>query len=324
MVSLIATVYNERDNIIAWIESLLSQSRVPDEIVIVDGGSSDGTWELLQEKARTTLALRVHQKKGNISQGRNEAVRQARYEAIVVTDAGCVYDHTWFSQLAALIEKDDVFFAATAFGPHLDWDDSLIRYLLAAATTPAPKELARGQWLPSSRSVAFKKTVWEQAGGYPEWIPICEDIIFDLIIRKNNIQTYYVRRPLVFWRPRKTMGAFLKQLFKYTKSDGHGKLWPYRQATRYGVYGVSGILCIAASSFSSWWLITPIFIGMPLYMKKFWARWNIFSEKIPLWKKIIGYILLPFIVALGDVAKMCGWPLGVWERKTGKVNFTPY
>lgn len=324
MVSLIATVYNERDNINPWIDSLLTQSRTPDEIVIVDGGSSDGTWDILQERARSTPTLVVQQDKGNISHGRNAAVRIARYEAIVVTDAGCVYDHTWFSQIASLIEKDDVFFAATAFGPYLEKTDACKLFLLAAATTPSSDEFKNKQWLPSSRSVAFKKSVWEQAGGYPEWIPICEDVIFDLIIQKNGVQTYYIRKPLVFWRPRPTFSAFLKQLFKYARSDGHGKLWPLRQATRYGVYGLSILLIAIALVSGSWWPAIPLVVGAPVYMKKFWKRWSVFSRLLPWHKRIVGYGVLPIIIAFGDVAKMCGWPAGVWDRKTGKIHFTSY
>ncbi|MBN1967720.1 MAG: glycosyltransferase, partial [Anaerolineae bacterium] len=42
-ISLIMTVFNEGDTIQAVMESLLAQTRPPDEIVIVDGGSTDDT-----------------------------------------------------------------------------------------------------------------------------------------------------------------------------------------------------------------------------------------------------------------------------------------
>ena len=47
----------------------------------------------------------------------------------------------------------------------------------------------RDDWLHSSRSVAFSKKIWQNIGGYPEWIPICEDIIFDL----NILSLYYIQ-----------------------------------------------------------------------------------------------------------------------------------
>jgi cellulose synthase/poly-beta-1,6-N-acetylglucosamine synthase-like glycosyltransferase len=42
-VSLIATAYNEAENIQSWIDSIFNQTRLPDEIIVTDAGSSDNT-----------------------------------------------------------------------------------------------------------------------------------------------------------------------------------------------------------------------------------------------------------------------------------------
>ncbi len=46
-VSVIATVYNEQGSILRLLDSLAAQTRPPDEVVICDGGSSDGTADLV-------------------------------------------------------------------------------------------------------------------------------------------------------------------------------------------------------------------------------------------------------------------------------------
>jgi glycosyltransferase involved in cell wall biosynthesis len=46
--SLCITVKNERESVVPLLESLFAQSRVPEEIVIVDGGSTDGTIDILK------------------------------------------------------------------------------------------------------------------------------------------------------------------------------------------------------------------------------------------------------------------------------------
>lgn len=122
MVSLIATVFNEQENVEFWLDSLLAQSKIPDEIVIVDGGSNDGTWELLQKRSAEEPRLKIFQRTCNISQGRNLAIENARGDIIVVTDAGCVYDRDWFRELGTTVGKEGVQFAATAFGPSLKKD----------------------------------------------------------------------------------------------------------------------------------------------------------------------------------------------------------
>ena len=56
-VSVIVTVYNEHDNIIRLLDSLADQSRKPDEVVICDGGSQDGTAEFVQIMPATTRSI---------------------------------------------------------------------------------------------------------------------------------------------------------------------------------------------------------------------------------------------------------------------------
>ncbi len=51
MISLVTTVYNDREGVKAFFESMSAQSLLPDEIVMTDAGSSDGTWELILKKS---------------------------------------------------------------------------------------------------------------------------------------------------------------------------------------------------------------------------------------------------------------------------------
>ncbi|NIP26225.1 MAG: glycosyltransferase, partial [Phycisphaerae bacterium] len=70
-VSVIATVLNEGDNIRSLLDSLIYQTRQPDEVVICDGGSTDNTLEILAEYTQWLPLMVVEQPGSNISQGRN-------------------------------------------------------------------------------------------------------------------------------------------------------------------------------------------------------------------------------------------------------------
>ena len=321
MISLILTVLNEKEHLPDWLADIKSQTLSPDEIIVVDGGSIDGTWELLKGKSKDSK-LRIYQQPGNIAVGRNFAIRQALGDIIVATDAGCIYDPDWLKDLASPLAAGKNQFAATAFGPWLKKNDKMLVYLLAAATIPASQEFKK-DWLPSSRSVAFTKELWQNVGGYPEWIPICEDVIFDLKIKKMEIAPEYIRQPLVFWRPRRSLRSYFRQLFSYTRSDGHGKLWIKRQVVRYATYLIALIIL-----FFSWKLYWPLFFsilfGSFIYLWKFWRRWLVFTEKKSLGFRLAGIFFLPIIILFGDLAKMAGWPAGVYERWRGLIKFEKY
>jgi len=107
-VSLVATVRNERESVDRWVRSLLRQTRMPDEVIIVDGGSSDGTLELLETVAsQVPIPFRVIAEPGaNIARGRNVAISQARSEVIAVTDFGCMLEPRWLEALVTPFEVD--------------------------------------------------------------------------------------------------------------------------------------------------------------------------------------------------------------------------
>lgn len=322
-VSLISTVFNERHTVGPWLESIRRQSRVPDEVVIVDGGSTDGTWEFLQEAAAKDPLLSVHRDTGNISHGRNAAIGHARHELVAVTDAGCVVHPDWLRELVLPVETGSGTCSATAFGPDFKGGDGLSAYLIAAVTVPAPGEFGR-DWLPSSRSVAFMKDAWRAAGGYPEWLPICEDIVFDMKLMKRGARFTYVRTPLVFWRPRPTFTKLFKQLFLYTRSDGHAGLWLRRQLIRYGVYGLAILILVISYAWRDPYPALALIPFGVLYSAKFVRRFVAFAPHMPFSMRVLGIILTPFVLLYGDVAKMCGWPLGVYERLRGIIKYESY
>ena len=87
-VALCLTVLNEADNLAALFGSIVAQTRLPDEIIIVDGGSSDGTAELAWEwEARGLPISLLVQPGANIAMGRNLAIAHAQSPIIAVTDA---------------------------------------------------------------------------------------------------------------------------------------------------------------------------------------------------------------------------------------------
>src|SRR5207342_1551058 len=96
--SLVATVRNEHDTIAAFVESLIHQTRSPDEVIIVDGKSTDGTLEILNRYAREH-GITVITEECNIAEGRNIGIRHANSSMVAVTDAGCRVDKAWLEYI---------------------------------------------------------------------------------------------------------------------------------------------------------------------------------------------------------------------------------
>ena len=106
-VALIATVFNEAGNLSRWWDCLQSQTVAPDELVVVDGGSRDGTWEQLQKLAATSrFPVQTQRHRCNIAGGRNRAIELTDAEIIAATDAGSFPERAWLDEITKPLLAD--------------------------------------------------------------------------------------------------------------------------------------------------------------------------------------------------------------------------
>ena len=87
-ISVVIPVYNGEKTIVQTIECLLRQSLAPDEIIVVDDGSTDGTRETLRKfDQRITLLTQLN---SGPASARNRGVRAAKSAFVAFTDSDCL------------------------------------------------------------------------------------------------------------------------------------------------------------------------------------------------------------------------------------------
>jgi glycosyltransferase involved in cell wall biosynthesis len=316
LISLIVTVLNEGESIRRLMDSMAAQTLRPDEVVIVDGGSRDQTVAVLHEY-ETVLPLRVLVEPGaNISAGRNRAIAAAQGDIIAVTDAGVRLEPDWLARLTAPLLADPALGVVSGFF-HAD-ASSVFEAAMGATVLPLAEELSPDSFLPSSRSVAFRKAAWERAGGYPEWLDYCEDLIFDL--RLKDHETFALATGAVaHFRPRGSLKAFYRQYYLYARGDGKADLWLKRHLIRYATYLVAAplLLLLGARVHKLFWLL--FLPAGAVYLAQPYRRLPLVLQRTGYtrWQDILqAAALVPVIRVVGDIAKMIGYPVGVWWRIT--------
>lgn len=312
-VSLIMTVLNEAAGLPRFLESLAAQSVLPDEVVVVDGGSTDATVEILEAWGREQCVdVRVVVRPGcNISEGRNSAIATAQFDLIAVTDAGTVLDRAWLAAMLAAWSPD-VDVVAGFFEPV--WNTSTER-ILASTIMPLRSEIDPATFLPSSRSLLLTRKAIADVGGYPEWLDYCEDLVFDLALKDGGKDFAFAGDAIARWSARPSWKAYAKQYYRYARGDGKADLWRRRHALRYGAYaaGVAG----AATRRTDIAALLAVGFGAycSRYVRRAWVRRPVDARRTAQ-----SLVAVPVVVVIGDVAKMVGYPVGVaWrhrERRT--------
>jgi hypothetical protein len=183
---------------------------------------------------------------------------------------------------------------------------------MSATVLPALADIDPASFLPSSRSVAFRKTAWEAVGGYPEWLDYCEDLIYDLALREQGIRSLFAPNAIALFRPRGSLRAFWRQYFRYARGDGKANLWPGRHLIRYGTY-VSLIALLAAGKRGRPLWPVALVAGVAYIRRPIQRLWRSDTPSTTA-QRLAATTLIPLIRLTGDYAKMAGYPVGVWWR----------
>ncbi|MGZ3650140.1 MAG: glycosyltransferase [Bdellovibrionota bacterium] len=100
--SVIISAKNEAERIEACFDSLGAQrSKIPFEVILVDNGSSDGTFQLASRLAREYKNFRVfRERQAGSASARNLGAKRARGDVLLFTDADCRLSKTWVQEMA--------------------------------------------------------------------------------------------------------------------------------------------------------------------------------------------------------------------------------
>ncbi len=227
--SIVTTVRDDREALTDLLDDLAAQTRAPAELVVVDGGSTDGTLELLAGW-KGPFPLRVIEAPGaNISEGRNIGIRGAANERIACTDAGCRPLPGWLEALEGAGDAD------LATGIYLVDGRTPLERALAVSLYPSPDEIGDDSapvrlWQrlfgrrfeadhATGRSMAFSKRAWEAAGGFPEDLYAGEDVAFSLAIVAAGFEARLVPTAAVRWRPRSGWASNARMYRSYARGN---------------------------------------------------------------------------------------------------------
>lgn len=312
-ISICITVLNEEESVGSLLDSLLTQSKKADEIVIVDGGSRDKTVEIIRHYQKKYSLIKLIVEKSSRAKARNIAVDIAKGEIIVMTDAGCVADKDWILNIIKPFTTGKIDVVA-GFYKMVGISNFQKAESVFMGVTPRKFNLS---FLPSTRSIAFTKEIWESVGGFPENAKgTAEDTIFNLKLIKNGARISRMKNAVVEWGMPESISDFYFKIMNYAKGDagtkniffpGKGLMSHNIKAlsiyTRYIIFALLLIFGIKSPT-----LLTYLIILFLIYMV--WAYRKIYLEfgdwKTSFWG--------PVLQIVSDFAVMRGFILGIFNK----------
>lgn len=202
MISVVIPLYNGRLYIERSIHSVLSQTLLPSEIIVIDDGSTDNGPDMVEQMSHPMIRL-VRQANAGVSAARNRGISEARSEYVAFLDA----DDEWLPDhlecIARLISEypqcgvfgtsyyfaqDGANFTTPILPPSFTFTEEegiMDNYYEMASGTDFPIHMS---------SYAVRKAEIEKVGGFPVGVMSGEDIV-TLAKLHVNCDFAYSKRP---------------------------------------------------------------------------------------------------------------------------------
>ena len=232
-ISVITAVFNNREHIAEAVDSALVQSHPDVELIVIDGGSTDGTKEILQAYG-DRVAVLVSEPDDGIYDALNKGLKLATGEVV-----GFLHSDDVFADVDALKRVASGFSSADVDAVYGDLvyvrRDNLqqvVRYWKSSVFLQ--NKLRRG-WMPPHPTLYVRRRVYAQLGGFDTTYRIAAD--YDCMLRflKSGIKAAYLPYVQVRMRLGGASNRSLKNILRKTIED-------YRALKRNRAGGIGALM----------------------------------------------------------------------------------
>lgn len=314
-IAVVVPVLNEAESLAELLDDLRGQTRQPDEVVVLDAGSSDESTSLVEARAQSWPALRLLVRPGSPpGRARNAGIEHSECEWIATVDSGSRLGPDWLAKLFGAAAGSS---AAVAVGeveadPRSSFERAAGWFTLKAFKPLGGRRPSGAEYLPAGRhGYCFSRRAWLEAGGYPDRLRFAEDKVFIRRLREAGWATVAVDGAVVRWRPRRNLAEVYSQYRNYAYGDAVACIDRRNELITFAVYLAAASLA-AAAVWGSLWAAVVLAFAVAAYLSIFLiaARRALGRDRAVAW--------VPAIRITVDIAKMIGFSAGLAARCRGR------
>jgi glycosyltransferase involved in cell wall biosynthesis len=264
-ITVVVPVRNEEQSIRLLLQGLLEQTLAPDEIVIVDGGSTDATPKIVEEQSRQHSHLHLLRETDALpGKGRNVGSAFASNDWLAFIDAGVAPAKSWLAQLAEAVRTNPQ--TDVVYGSWEPVTDTLFTECAAIAYGYVPTGKVDERFIQSRAvfSSLLRRSVWLSVKGFSEELRSAEDLLFMKRVDDAGFRASYAPAALVRWNMQPNLRRTFRRFVTYSRHNMLAGLWKQWQASVLARYVLLILSAAILFGLTRWWPV--ITVGLFLLM----------------------------------------------------------
>lgn len=225
-ISVVMATYNGEKYIEKQLDSLLSQSRLPDEIVIYDDHSIDKTYDLIsefvtQKAGNYPISIILKKNSENLGFARNfkNAIDSSSGDLILLCDQDDIFTTDKIKSIEDFMNYNEQIIVLISAFKMIDDEDKLISGIqpFKISRPVTTKELLKGNFYPGC-TIAFKSELKQYLNHFNDKMFAHDWFLLLLASVLNKDSIYYSNNPLVLYRmhSENTLGLNYNYQIRYT------------------------------------------------------------------------------------------------------------
>lgn len=193
-ISVIIPLYNKEREIEGTLRSVLAQTRQPDEIVVVDDGSTDHSADIVRNMHSPLIRL-ISQPNAGECAARNRAIAESRSEYIALLDADDEWEPTFLEKIESLITRFPGY-GIYCTGFSIVSHDGVFPAPGPDTEGPVPNFFrdSAHRYIANSSVSCIPRAVFDDVGGFPDGMKIAGDLYMWIKIARRYRVCYTPER----------------------------------------------------------------------------------------------------------------------------------
>ncbi|AOW10983.1 polysaccharide deacetylase family protein [Flavobacterium gilvum] len=305
-VSIIVPAYNEEINAVKTIENLLCQDYSDFDIVFVDDGSKDKTFEMVNSAFKDNPKVKVHTKpNGGKASALNYGITLTQNDYVVCIDADTQLKKDAISQLMksfTLQLKNNIEIGAIAGNVKVGNENTMltkwqsIEYTTAQNFDRRAFDLINGITVVPGAIGAFKKSAIEKAGGFTT-DTLAEDCDLTIRILRSGYRIVNCIEAVAITEAPESLKEFMKQRFRWSYGIMQA-FWKNRDACFNPKY--KGLGMVALPNILIFQVVLPIFAPLADLVLILSLIWN-HNNPESLYKILVYYLVFMLVDILVSI-----------------------